>query len=65
MSHKEDFEKALDELDTTHTLMRGVVQEDLLDTIANVIGEYNNHFKNDIEAAANKLDDAEIKHSLD
>ena len=48
-NNKTDFENALEEMEGTIDALDACVDKGIMDTLKNVINEYNSHYKSDIE----------------
>ena len=62
-SNKSDFEKALSEMSDTIEKLDWCVDEDLMNTLKDVVNEYDNHYKSDIEELMGKVEslDSELE----
>ena len=58
-SNKEDFEKALAEMKESIELLDHSVDSAIMDTLNNVVGEYEGHLQGDIEDSETKIEDLE------
>ncbi len=56
-SNKADFEKALAEMQESIELLDHCVDCAIMETLTNVVNEYESHFKSDIEEAEAKIED--------
>lgn len=55
-NNQSDFEKALSEMEDTIEKLDWCVDEGLMNTLKDVVNEYDNHYKSDIEELMDKVD---------
>lgn len=68
--NKTDFENALDELDSISSELDEILQDDFIDKMKDVVHEYRDHYKSDIEEMieqneAFEEENEELKEKLD